>query len=222
MQIIHEAATSGGSAFGTLGDWAVAVMNALGGIGVMLMVLLENIFPPIPSELILPLAGFTAASPDGNLSWPGAIIWATVGSVVGAYALYGLGVWLGHERTVKLLTMLPLVDEDEIVGTINWFNKRGKWTVFVGRMVPIFRSLISLPAGIERMSWWLFGLLTAAGSLIWNTIFVYGGYLLGENWHVIEEAAGWFQWLVILLVVAALVWYIVYKLRKRARQRAAG
>lgn len=209
----------GPSSFGMIGDWAVSVMNWLGAPGVGLLVLLENLFPPIPSEVVLPLAGFAAASPDGGFTWPAALAWATAGSVLGAYALYGLGAWLGHDRTVRLLSSLPLVDVDEIDRTIAWFNRRGYWTVLVGRMIPIFRSLISIPAGVERMSWWKFGLLTLAGSAVWNTIFVYGGFLLGENWHVLEAAAGWFQTVVIVVVALAVLVFVAIKVRKWLRQR---
>lgn len=202
-----------------IGDWAVSVMNFLGAPGVAILVFLENLFPPIPSEIILPLAGFTAGSPEGQFTWQSALIWATVGSVLGAYALYGLGAWLGHERTVKLLSMLPLVDRDDIDKTIGWFHKHGYWTVFIGRMIPIFRSLISIPAGVERMSWWKFGLLTLAGSGIWNSIFVYGGYALGSNWGVLDEVAGWLQYVVIFAVIALVLWYIVHKIVQARRER---
>ena len=202
-----------------IGDWAVAVMNWLGAPGIGLLVLLENLFPPIPSEVVLPLGGLASAMPGAGFTWIEALVWATAGSVAGAYALYGLGAWLGHDRTVRLLSALPLVDVDEIEATIRWFNKYGYWTVFFGRMVPIFRSLISIPAGIERLSWWRFGLLTFAGSAIWNTVFVYGGMLLGENWHVLETAAGWFQNAVIVVVALVVVAFVALKLRKWLRQR---
>lgn len=210
------------SAFDAIGEWAVSIMNFLGAPGVALLVFLENLFPPIPSEIILPLAGFAAGSPGGQFTWVEALIWATAGSVIGAYALYGLGAWLGHDRTVRILSMLPLVDREDIDKTINWFNKYGYWTVFFGRMIPIFRSLISIPAGVERMSPWKFGLFTLAGSVIWNTIFVYGGYALGANWQVLEEAAGWFQYLVMGVVIIVVVWYLVHKIVKAIRERRAG
>lgn len=210
-----------GSAFGAIGEWTVAVMNFLGAPGVGLLVLLENLFPPIPSEIILPLAGFTAGTADGQFTWATALIWATVGSVVGAYCLYGLGAWLGHDRTVSLLTKLPFVDRDEIEKTIAWFNKHGYWTVFFGRMLPIFRSLISIPAGIARMSWWRFGVFTLLGSAIWNTIFVYGGYLLGSNWQVLESVAGWLQYAVLAALAIAVIWFVIYKVRKTHREKPA-
>lgn len=219
--IAHSLAQSAGnsSAFGAIGDWAVSLMNFLGAPGVALLVFLENIFPPIPSEIVLPLAGFTAGTPDGQFTWVEALTWATAGSVTGAYALYGLGAWLGHSRTVKLLNMLPLVDIEDIEKTISWFNKHGYWTVFFGRMIPIFRSLISIPAGVERMSWWKFGLFTLAGSAVWNTIFVYGGFALGSNWHVLDQVAGWVQYVVIALVLGVIIWYVVHKLLQARRAR---
>ncbi|WHS35363.1 DedA family protein [Auritidibacter ignavus] len=222
QELMATQANSADSAFGLIGDWAVAVMNALGPTGVGLLVLIENLFPPIPSEVILPLAGFSAASDQAQFTWTSAVLFATVGSVLGAYCLYGLGAWLGHQHTVNLLTKLPLVERREIGATINWFNKHGYWTVFLGRMVPIFRSLISLPAGVERMNWWRFGLLTLTGSAIWNTIFVYGGFLLGENWYLLEQAAGWFQYLVIGLLLLALITYVVYKIRSRKTAQRPG
>lgn len=215
---ITAQSTTGSSPLGAVGDWAVAVMNALGAPGVGLLVLLENLFPPIPSEVILPLAGFAAASPDGQFGWVEAVSCATAGSVIGAYCLYYLGAWWGHDRTVKLLGYLPLVDPEDIERTIGWFNRHGKWTVFLGRMLPIFRSLISIPAGIERMNPLWFGGLTLAGSAIWNTIFVYGGFVLGDNWHVMERAAEWLQYVVIAVVGIAIIAFVVWKLA--ARQKA--
>lgn len=209
------------SVFGTIGDWAVSIMNFLGVPGVALLVFLENLFPPIPSEIILPLAGFTAGTPEGQFTWVEALIWATAGSVLGAYVLYGLGAWLGHDRTVKLLSMLPLVDREDIDKTIGWFNKYGYWTVFFGRMIPIFRSLISIPAGVERMTWWKFGLFTLAGSAIWNTIFVYGGFALGANWEILDAVAGWFQYVVIAAAVTVVIWYIVHKIMQARREHRA-
>ncbi|MFD2673938.1 DedA family protein [Gulosibacter bifidus] len=220
--LMTQAAPAASESFGAIGDWAVSVMNWLGAIGVGLLVLLENLFPPIPSEVILPLAGFTSGLPGSGFTWVEALIWATVGSTVGAYALYGLGAALGHDRTVRLLAALPLVDRKDIEKTIAWFNKNGYWTVFFGRMLPIFRSLISIPAGVEKMQWWKFGLLTFAGSAIWNTIFVYGGYMLGSNWEAIINVADWLKYLVIGVVAIVGIWYIVHKLRQSAKKRKGG
>ena len=212
---------SQGGILGGVAAWAVTVMDAIGAPGVALLILLENLFPPIPSEVILPLAGFAAAGETPAFTWWEAILWATTGSVVGAYVLYGLGAILGHRRTVWLFSRIPLVDDTDVHKTIDWFHRHGAAAVFFGRMLPIFRSLISIPAGIERMTWWRFGLYTLAGSLVWNTVFVVAGLVLGANWHIITEWGDWFQYLVIAVVLALLTWWVVGKLRSRRRARAS-
>lgn len=199
-------------------QWAVGLMEALGEPGVAIAIALENLFPPLPSEVILPLAGFTAS--QGAMNLIGAIIWTTVGSVVGAIALYLIGAWLGRDRMHRLLVKVPLVSVEDANRTEAWFDKHGKKTVFFGRMIPIFRSLISIPAGVTRMPMLVFIPLTAAGSLIWNTLFILAGFYLGENWNVVEEYAGFVQNAVIAIVLIAIVvfvWRRVYVLRERRR-----
>ncbi len=214
---VATAAQSGGEvSYGWLGDIVVQVMEAIGPIGVALAVFLENIFPPIPSELILPLAGFTAA--NGSFGPWEAVIWATIGSVVGAVALYGTGAALGRRRMYQIADWLPLVDFEDVEKTERWFHRHGYWTVFVGRMVPIFRSLISIPAGIERMHLGLFTLLTLLGSGIWNTIFVWGGYLLGESWHLVSDYADVFSNVVLAAVVLFLAWWIIARVLRNRRR----
>lgn len=204
--------------YGWLGDIVVAIMEALGPIGVGLAVLVENIFPPIPSEIMLALAGFTAAG--GAFTPLSAIIWATIGSVTGALVLYGLGAWVGRRRLYKAAYAMPLVDIDDVERTERWFLKYGYWTVFFGRMVPIFRSLISIPAGLERMNLWLFLLFTTLGSAIWNTVLIMGGYLLGENFHLVADYADVFSNVILGLVVAFIaVWITLRVLRNRRRAR---
>lgn len=202
--------------YGWLGDIVVAVMEALGPIGLGLAVFIENVFPPIPSELFLALAGFTAAS--GTFTPAAGILWATIGSVTGAWVLYGLGAWFGRYRLYKAAYIMPLVDIDDVERTERWFLKYGYWTVFFGRMIPIFRSLISIPAGLERMNFWLFTLFTAIGSLIWNTIFIMGGYLLGSNFHLIADYADIFSNVVLIAVVVVLaIWVTARIVRNRRR-----
>ena len=203
--------------YGWLGNIVVDIMEAVGPIGVGLAVFAENIFPPIPSEVILPLAGFTAAG--GAFSPHAALVWATVGSIVGALALYGIGAWLGRRRMYRIADRMPLVDMEAVAKTERWFIRYGYWTVFLGRMVPVFRSLISIPAGIERMNLAKFTLFTALGSLIWNAIFVYGGYALGERFHVISEYADVFSNIVLVLILAFLATWVVLRLRRDARRR---
>ena len=201
-----------------IAQWATDLMDTLGAPGAGLAVALENLFPPLPSEIILPLAGFAASR--GEMSLWSAIFWTTLGSVVGAVALYFVGALLGRARTRALAAKLPLVKLSDVDRTEAWFLRHGRGTVFVGRMIPIFRSLISIPAGVERMPLPTFLLCTAAGSLIWNSVFVFAGYLLGENWRRVEEYAGLFQNLVILAVGLAVGWFVVSRLARRNRPRS--
>ena len=134
---------------GGLAGWAVDVMDALGGPGAALIVGLDNLFPPIPSEIVLPLAGFSAS--QGVFTLPEALFWTTVGSVAGAVVVYLAGVLLGRDRTRRLVARIPLVRLSDFDRTEQWFARHGTKAVFLGRMVPLFRSFISLPAGIERM-----------------------------------------------------------------------
>ncbi|RYX78996.1 DedA family protein [bacterium] len=191
-------------------EWVVTVMQALGEPGAGLLIALENLFPPLPSEVILPLAGFAAS--QGTLSLPGAIIWTTLGSVAGAVILYYAGALLGRERLRAIAKKLPLVKISDIDKTEAWFIKHETKAVFWGRMIPIFRSLISIPAGVERMRMSTFLLLTTLGSLIWNTIFILAGYTLGENWHIVERYAELFQYLVIATIGLAAIYFILVRL----------
>lgn len=129
--------------------WAVGLMERLGGPGAGLAIALENLFPPLPSEVILPLAGFTASR--GTFTLVGALFWTTLGSVVGALALYGVGAGLGRARFRNLAARMPLVKVEDVDRTEAWFARHGSQAVFFGRMIPIFRSFVSVPAGIERM-----------------------------------------------------------------------
>lgn len=200
--------------------WIVTVMEELGGPGAGLAVGLENLFPPLPSEIILPLAGLTASR--GSMTLVGAILWTTLGSIVGAVVLYAVGALLGRRRTRAIAFRVPLVRVSDVDRAEAWFAKYGVATVFFGRMIPMFRSFISIPAGIERMSVGTFLVFTALGSLVWNTTFVLAGYLLGENWHVIEKYAGFFSKAVVLVVVLAVVTFVVVRLTSNRGRRRGG
>ncbi|WP_324653619.1 DedA family protein [Georgenia sp. H159] len=209
--------SDGGGVFAGVTDFAISLMETLGGPGAAIAIALENLFPPIPSEVVLPLAGFTVS--QGDLSFVGVILWTVLGSVVGALALYGLGAWLGINRLRRVAERLPLMDASDIDATERWFHRHGTKAVFFGRMLPVFRSLISIPAGIERMRLPVFLGLTAAGSAIWNTVLVSAGYLLGEQWHVVERYTGVLQWLVAAGVALFVGWFVWSRTGGRARAR---
>ncbi|TDE12294.1 DedA family protein [Jiangella asiatica] len=192
-------------------------MESMGAIGAGLAIAAENLFPPLPSEVILPLAGFTASRGDMNLA--AAIVWTTVGSLVGALIWYAVGAAVGRERTRAILAKLPLVKMGDVDKAEAWFAKHGTKTIFFGRMIPIFRSFISIPAGVERMSLPVFLAFTGLGSLIWNTVFIMLGYQLGERWDTVEQYTELFQYAVIAAVVIAAVVFVVLRIRANRRDR---
>jgi membrane protein DedA with SNARE-associated domain len=205
---------------GGVAGWAIRIMETLGAPGAGVAVALENLFPPIPSEVILPLAGFTAS--QGEMSLVAAIVWTTVGSVVGALVLYWIGALIGRERTRAIAARLPLVRVSDIDRTEAWFARHGRKAVFFGRMVPLFRSFISIPAGIERMPMATFLLYTTLGSLIWNAAFVVAGYVLGENRQIVEEYAGTYQKGVLAAGALAVAAFVVVRLRAARRRQRQG
>lgn len=193
--------------------WAVGLMESLGGPGAALVVGLDNLFPPLPSELVLPLAGFAAGR--GVFGFGAAVFWTTFGSVAGAVVVYLLGRRLGHDRTRRLVSRLPLVGTAGFDRSAAWFARHGGKAVFLGRMVPVFRSLVSVPAGVGRMPFGRFLLFTTAGSLIWNTGLVGAGYLLGEHWPRAERYAAIFQYAVFAGIAVAAGVFVVRRVRAR-------
>ncbi|MFD0855485.1 DedA family protein [Actinomadura adrarensis] len=204
-----------GENLGGIAGWATDLMERLGAPGAGLAIALENLFPPLPSEVILPLAGFTAS--QGKMGLAAAIIWTTIGSVVGALVLYGIGAIIGRDRMRRIVEWLPLVKIEDLDRTEAWFARHGTKAVFFGRMIPIFRSLISVPAGVERMKVTTFLLFTTLGSLIWNTIFIFAGYGLGENWTQVEEWVSTYSRGVLVLAVLAVVAFIAVRIVKNRR-----
>lgn len=202
-------------------QWISDLMGTLGAPGAGLAVALENLFPPIPSEVILPLAGFAAST--GDMSLVAALVWSVVGSVVGALALYGVGALLGRERTVAVAARLPLVKVADVERTEAWFARHGTKAVFFGRMIPVFRSLISVPAGVERMRLPVFTALTTAGSAVWNTVFVLAGYVLGDNWSQVSNVVSVYSKVVLAAAVLAVALFVLVRLLRPGRgHRRAG
>ncbi len=195
--------------------WIIAFMEQFGYIGVFLMILVENIFPPIPSELILTFGGFMTTTT--SLSVPGVILSATLGAVFGAWLLYELGHFFPVETIEKFVEkygkILRLKVED-IHRAKTWFDKRGTLAVFICRMIPVLRSLISIPAGMAKMNRKTFFFYTTIGTLIWNTALVYAGAILGDKWEEIlafMDVYSTFTYVILAIIGLSLIGYLVHK-----------
>ncbi|GEL45291.1 DedA family protein [Cellulomonas hominis] len=204
---------SGTSELTGLAGWVVSVVEALGPVGVGLLVALENLFPPIPSEVVLPVAGYVASQGEMNLA--GAIVGATAGAVAGAWALYGLGAWLGRERLRRWLARVPLMEVEDLDRAEAWFDRHGGAAVLIGRCVPVVRSLVSVPAGLERMPQTRFLLYTAVGSAVWNTLLIVAGYVLGAQWEDVGHYSDYINYAVYAAIAFVVIRFVWTRLRRR-------
>jgi membrane protein DedA with SNARE-associated domain len=193
-----------------------SIVDRLGAAGVGLLILLENVIPPIPSEVILPLAGFRARTGALNVLavWPA----ATAGSVLGALLLYGLGAWLGYDRLHRLAghRWFVLVSQKDLERGDAVFDRHGGKVVLLARCVPFLRSVVSIPAGISGMPLVRFVVLTAIGSGVWNAAFLALGWVLGENWEQVERFLGPVSYAVLALLAVGLAVLVVRRLRSRS------
>ncbi|TWT06859.1 DedA family protein [Planococcus sp. CPCC 101016] len=200
-------------------EWITSVMSDYGYFGIFLLIMLENIFPPIPSEVILTVGGFMTTTTAMTI--PGVILASTAGSVIGAVLLYGVGLLLDVERLEKIVDKYGnwlRVKREDIHKADAWFDRFGIWTVFFGRLIPVVRSLISIPAGMSNMRFWLFITFTTIGTLLWNTVLVFVGEAVGDNREQIMRQLELYSNVVYALIgiaVIAAVWYYIKKIRAR-------
>ncbi|MCJ7842021.1 DedA family protein [Lederbergia sp. NSJ-179] len=196
--------------------WIINIMENFGYIGILFLIMIENIFPPIPSEVILTFGGFLTTKSD--LTIMGVVWFATLGSVLGAVILYGIGYLVNPDRIEKIIDrwgyILRLKKED-ILRAEAWFQAHGAWTVFFCRFIPLIRSLISIPAGMARMHFLPFFLLTLAGTLLWNTILVWIGAAVGESWTKIVEIMDIYSYFVYIGLAILLIITIGIFIKKR-------
>ena len=209
------AAADPGGLTGTVLD----LMDALGAPGVGVAILLETVVPPIPSEVVLPLAGYLAQT--GRMGLLAAFLFATAGSLLGAAFLYQLGRWLGADRSRRWLDRLPLVDTADVDRAFAAFERHGRSAVLVGRLVPVVRSFISVPAGVVGMPWPQFLVYTAIGSAVWNGVLIGAGVALGTRYELVERYVGLLDWALLTAVVGFGGWVVVRHVRRR-RARLEG
>ena len=201
----------------SLATWVQDVIEQLGYLGVALLVVLENVFPPIPSEIVLPFAGFVAQ--QGSESVVLMILAATVGSVIGALIMYWIAAIIGDERLhafTRRFGKWVQIREADLTRAEEWFDRHAMSAVLVGRCVPLIRSVVSIPAGFRRMKLIPYIAYTFLGSLVWNIALVGAGAVLGENWERVEPVVATFQWIVIVMILAGLarLAYVVVQRRR--------
>ncbi|MET3193954.1 membrane protein DedA with SNARE-associated domain [Bacillus sp. OAE603] len=199
-------------------NWIIETMESFGYLGIFLLIALENLFPPIPSEVILTFGGFMTTT--STLTKTGVIFFSTLGSVFGAILLFGIGTLLDVQKLEKIVEkwghILRLTKKD-IHKANEWFTKYGVWTVFFCRLIPLIRSLISIPAGMSRMNFWIFLLFTTLGSLIWNTILVNVGASVGSSWEKIVSYMDVYSNIIYALLAVGLGILIFIFIKKRRR-----
>ncbi len=200
-------------------NWITDFMEQFGYLGIFLLMCLENIFPPIPSELILTLGGFMTTASELNVI--GVIFAATAGSVLGAVILYCLGLLLDVERLLKISDKWGKyfhIKQQDILKADEWFDKHGYWTVLFCRMIPFIRSMISIPAGMSNMKFLIFLFFTTVGTLIWNSLLVTMGVLLGESWEKVLYYMEIYSNIIYVGLTFGLIIFMVYFVKRNRKK----
>lgn len=197
-----------------MSEWIINIMEQLGYLGIALLMFLDNVFPPIPSEVIMPSAGFTAA--QGQLSLIGVIVAGSLGSLIAAAALYWIGRKISHDalfRWVNQYGKYLFIKTDDVKKALDWFEKYGHRVVFFGRMIPAVRSLISIPAGMSHMPFWKFMTYSMLGTVIWTTFLATVGYYFGNNTALMQQIFSNVGYMIVAIVALFLI-YLWFKKRK--------
>jgi len=207
-----------GELIDTVVVWAQSIVSTMGYPGLLIVMFLENIFPPIPSEVILPLAGSLAL--EGRFSLLGVTVVGSVGSVIGALVFYGLGYLFGEDRVRVLIRRYGrwlMLSEDDFDRAVKWFDRYGERVIFFGRMVPIVRSLISIPAGIAGMNMGYFGAYTAVGTAMWSFLLAFAGYLLGRSWPLVSKWVSRYEKAALIVGVLVIVIFLARRFLQHRR-----
>jgi len=201
-------------------EFAVSVIERIGVLGAGLLIALETVIAPLPSEVVLLLTGVNVS--EGNFSFLGALLITTTGSLVGASLLYAAGYFFSEERLEQLIARYGRflgITGGDLRKTLSWFERYGSPLVLFGRLIPIVRSLVSIPAGLVQMNFAQFLALTALGSGIWNTIWISLGFTLGENWHIAEQYSSILDYIAYAALGAALIYLLFRFVRRRRASR---
>ncbi len=201
-----------------ISEFAIHVLETTGYAGAALLMALESMIAPVPSEAVMPFVGFLVA--DGKWGLVQAMLATSLGSFLGSYLSYLMGYYGGRPFVLKVGKYL-LLDVDDLERTERFFQgHKSAWTLFGCRFIPVVRHLVSIPAGIGKMRFWPFAIATTVGATLWNGFLLYCGFALRENWELVQKYRHQFDALIILLLVASLAWYVWYKLRRKRAKRA--
>ncbi len=203
----------------TVIDWLVNVITTLGYPGVFISVFLESFFAPIPSEIILPFSGFVASM--GRMNLIVVIIVASIAAYLGSLPFYFIGVW-GEKPLLRFINKYGkylFIEQSDVDKVFGLFNKYGNGVVFFGRLIPIVRTLISFPAGVAKMKFIRFSIYTLFGSLIWNILLTYTGYILGDHWENVGQWVSKYENVIIIVILLLLFLYIARGVKKRLTNR---
>lgn len=201
-------------------EWITSTMTSLGYVGIALLMFAENLFPPIPSELIMPLAGFTVA--QGKMNFTLAVLAGVIGTILGAFPWYYAGLLVGEQRLKALADKYGkwiTVSSQDIDKATHWFNRYGKKAVFFGRLVPGIRTLISLPAGLSEMHLASFVIYSTLGTTAWVMLLTFLGYMLGDNYELVDEYLGPVSKIVLLVLIVAFIAWVVIKQQKAKNKK---
>jgi len=198
-----------------LADYITAFIDKTGYVTVFIGMTMESMVFPIPSEAIMPFAGFLIA--EGRFTFFGVIFFSTLGSIAGSLLSYAMGRYGGHpfvDRYGKYL----LLDRHELEATERFFGKYGEWTIFISRFIPVIRHLISIPAGVARMNLWRFSVLTIIGAGLWNAFLTYVGFRLKQNWQVVMQYSHIVDIVVVAILLGLIIFYVTRQLRRKRKR----
>ncbi|WP_432489119.1 DedA family protein [Kineococcus sp. SYSU DK018] len=215
MSLALQSASSGQT--GGLTGFVLDTVAALGAPGVGALSFLEVVFPPIPSEVVLPLAGYQVQQGRVSLLWVAVL--SVLGAFLGSLLLYWVGRAIGLRRAAAIAERIPLMDADDVHRSSEWFRRHEGASVFTGRFVPGVRSLISLPAGAARMRLWKFSLLTVLGSGLWNGLLIGLGMALGTQYELVEQYGQYLDYVFYAAIAGVLAWAVLRRVRRRRAER---
>jgi membrane protein DedA with SNARE-associated domain len=195
-----------------ISEWATHILSVLGYPGLLFLMTLESMIAPVPSEAVMPFAGFLIA--QGRFSWAGAIAASSAGTLLGSWLGYWMGQWGGYPFVQRFGKYL-LLDQEHLDATVRWFEKRGEITIFVSRFIPVVRHFISIPAGVARMNPLKFSLYTLVGGTLWNTFLLVVGVKLRERWDEVQHYSHQIDIVVVVVLAVFAIWFIRRQLANR-------